>query len=190
MSEIDIDAPPNARALIVMVQGHDASKDWSFFPWLGEYLCDAGSVAVRFSLSSEEYAAQVHEVFGVVDRARSRFRQLPLFLFGHSLGGAIAIVAAREIHNVTGVITWSAISHDNVLDAAAQLRVPLLAVHGAKDETVPIDDARAITGKAPDSSLLIVNASHTFNAIDPLVYIPRELEYAAAVSAHFVTAYS
>ncbi|HEV8659888.1 MAG TPA: hypothetical protein VGS96_14875, partial [Thermoanaerobaculia bacterium] len=79
----------------------------------------------------------------------------------------------------------------NVLEAAARLRVPLLAVHGARDQTVPLDESRQIIARATDSSLLVIEAaSHTFNAIHPLVHIPRELEYAAAVSAHFVGAYS
>jgi pimeloyl-ACP methyl ester carboxylesterase len=164
-------------------------------------------------MSNDTYTTQIHDVLDVVDHVQSRFRGLPLFLLGHSRGGGVALLASREIEDLAGVVTWSAIAHAdrwdqdapaaaiadyeanhdrlNILDAAERLRVPLLAVHGAKDQTVPLDESRAIFARATDSSLLIIEAaSHTFNAIHPLVHVPRELEYAAAVSAHFVGVYS
>ncbi|HEV8657219.1 MAG TPA: alpha/beta hydrolase [Thermoanaerobaculia bacterium] len=210
---IDVDARREARALVVVVHGFKGFKDWGFFPWIGEYLCDAGFAVLRFNMSGIAYTTQIHDVLDVVDHAQSRFRGLPLFLLGHSLGGGVALLASREIEDLAGVVIWSAISHVdrwddetpatvrddyeahrdrlNVLEAAARLRVPLLAVHGARDQTVPLDESRQIIARATDSSLLVIEAaSHTFNAIHPLVHIPRELEYAAAVSAHFVGAYA
>ena len=42
-----------------------------------------------------------------------------------------------------------------------------------------------------DVSLAIVpRASHTYNAIHPLVHVPFELTLAAEISAHFVNAYA
>ncbi|HYM61851.1 MAG TPA: alpha/beta hydrolase [Thermoanaerobaculia bacterium] len=74
--------------------------------------------------------------------------------------------------------------------AASSLRVPLLVIHGGRDESVPLEEASEISGATSDASLLIIgNASHTYNAIHPLVKVPRELRLAAAVSAHFVAAY-
>jgi pimeloyl-ACP methyl ester carboxylesterase len=210
---VDVDAPREARALVVIVHGFKGFKDWGFYPWVGEYLCDAGFAVARFTMSNDTYTTQIHDVLDVVDHVQSRFRGLPLFLLGHSRGGGVALLASREIEDLAGVVTWSAIAHAdrwdqdaptaaiadyeanhdrlNILDAAERLRVPLLAVHGAKDQTVPLEESRAIFARATDSSLLIIEAaSHTFNAIHPLVHVPRELEYAAAVSAHFVGVYS
>ena len=69
--------------------------------------------------------------------------------------------------------------------------MPLLAIHGARDSSVPAEESRAIVSRTRDASLLIIEgATHTYNAIHPLVHVPRALEFAGAVSAHFVAAYS
>ena len=185
MFDLAIDAPQNARALVVLIHGHDADKEWGFLPWLAEYFCAAGFAVVRFTYK------EPLEVIGIIKHAQSRFRGLPLFLLGHSLGGAIAIIAAREVEDLAGVITFSAISRDEVLEAARDLSVPLLVIHGMKDASVPASDARAIAAQVSDTTLMLIDgASHTYNAIHPLVYVPRALEYAALVAAQFVAVYS
>ena len=79
----------------------------------------------------------------------------------------------------------------DVLASAAKLRVPLLIVHGEGDESVPVEEAHEIAGRAKEGSLLLIGAaSHTYNSIHPLVHVPRELDYAAVVSEHFFAAYS
>lgn len=229
----DVDAPPQARAAVVIVHGFRGFKDWGFFPWLSEYLCASGAVAVRFNMSrsgigevndrmdrldlfrDDTYTIQIHDLLDVVSYTQSRFRRLPLFILGHSRGGGVALLAAREVKDLAGIITWSAIARADrwegidvtatavladfeanrhrldVLASAAELRVPLLAVHGGSDKSVPPDDSRAIVAKATDASLLAIDgASHTYNAIHPLVHVPRALEFAALVSAHFIAAYS
>ena len=214
MFEIEADAPPKARAVVVIVHGLDGSKDWGFFPWLSEYLCEAGVVGVRFTMSRDTYTGQIQDLLEVVKQTQSRFRGLPLFLLGHSRGGGIALLAAREIEKLAGVITWSAISRADhwgdidvsgtavlsdfeanrdrldILDSASRLQIPLLAIHGANDASVPPDESRAIVSRVRDASLMIIDgASHTFNAIHPLIHVPRSLEFAALVSVHFVAAY-
>lgn len=78
----------------------------------------------------------------------------------------------------------------DIAAAASRLRVPLLVVHGGRDESVSVDEGRLLAAKAADSSLLVIpRASHTYNAIHPLIHVPFELVAAAEVSAHFVTAY-
>jgi alpha-beta hydrolase superfamily lysophospholipase len=78
----------------------------------------------------------------------------------------------------------------DILAAAERLQVPVLVVHGTRDESVPIEEGRTIVAHARDASLLAIDrASHTFNAIHPLVHVPFELYLAAEVSAHFMKAY-
>ena len=79
----------------------------------------------------------------------------------------------------------------DVLAAAEKLRVPLLVLHGARDESVPVAEASQIYERASDASISIIgNAGHTYNAIHPLIHVPHELSMAALVSAHFINAYA
>jgi pimeloyl-ACP methyl ester carboxylesterase len=65
--------------------------------------------------------------------------------------------------------------------------VPLLVIHGARDESVSVNEGRLLAERAPDSSLVVIErAGHTMNAIHPLVHVPFELVLAAEISAHFV----
>jgi uncharacterized protein len=78
----------------------------------------------------------------------------------------------------------------DILAAAARLPVPLLVVHGRRDESVPCDEGREIAERGADASLFLIDrAGHTFNAIHPLIHVPFELLLAAEVSAHFIGAY-
>lgn len=78
----------------------------------------------------------------------------------------------------------------DILAAASKLRVPLLVIHGGRDESVPIDEGRLIASKASDASLVVLGrASHTYNAIHPLIHVPFELLTAAELTAHFINAF-
>ena len=74
----------------------------------------------------------------------------------------------------------------DIVRAAESLRVPLLVVHGGRDESVPVGAGRLLAERATDASLVVIErASHTFNAIHPLVHVPFELAVAAEATAHF-----
>ncbi|HWW60942.1 MAG TPA: alpha/beta hydrolase, partial [Thermoanaerobaculia bacterium] len=78
----------------------------------------------------------------------------------------------------------------DIAHAVTRLHVPLLVVHGARDEAVPVAEANVIASKAKDASVTIIErASHTYNAIHPLVHVPFALSLATELSAHFVNAY-
>ena len=215
MSDLAIDAPQKARAVAVLVHGYQAAADWSFFPWLAEQLCGEGTVAVRFTQSDDRYSAQVDELGDIAVRVQRQFRGLPLFFCGHSRGAAVALLAARGVDELAGIVTWSAIARADrwgdidvsgtavladfeanrarldVLGSASRLEAPLLAIHGGRDAHVPVGDSEAIVARAGDSSLVVIrNASHTFNAIHPLVHVSRELTMAAALTTHFISAYA
>jgi pimeloyl-ACP methyl ester carboxylesterase len=71
--------------------------------------------------------------------------------------------------------------------AARQLRVPLLVIHGAADQTVPLHDGRTLAGQGADASLVVLGgATHTFGATHPLREIPRPLRLATELSTHFM----
>ena len=250
----DFDVPPDPRALVIVVHGFKGFKDWSFFPFVAETLCDHGFAVCRFNMSRsgigdnleifdrldlfahDTYSIQLADLRSVVAYAQPQFADLPVFLFGHSRGGGVAILGASDVTNLAGIVTWSAISHVNRWDGATlrnwrrdgwldvinartkqnmrmstaalddyeanrgrfdilatvkQINVPMLVIHGANDESVPVAEASEIARHASDATLMIINsASHTYNAIHPLVDVPFALSLAAQVTSHFVHAYS
>jgi pimeloyl-ACP methyl ester carboxylesterase len=250
----DLDAPLSARALVVLVHGFKGFKDWGFFPWLAERLCDEGDAVCRFNMSrsgigenpetferldlfaGDTYSGQLSDLRDVISFAQSEFPELPTFLLGHSRGGGVALLGARDVPRLAGVITWSAIARTDrwdpdakrkwradgyrdevnartkqvmrmstailddveaererldILAASRRLDVPLLVVHGARDESVPAAEGHQIAGEARDVSLAVIGAaSHTYNAIHPLIHVPFELSLAAEITTRFIAAYA
>jgi len=249
----NLEVPRGARALVILIHGFKGFKDWGFFPWLAEVLCNAGFAVCRFNMSrsgigtnpetfdrldlfaDDTYSGQLDDLHRVVEHCQTRVA-LPTFLAGHSRGGGVAILAAGGVHNLRGVVTWNGIARVDrwdaaaraqwrrdghievinsrtkqimrtstrmlddyeanrerfdILAAASRLEAPLLVIHGARDESVPVSESAEIAAAGREVSRLIIgSASHTFNAIHPLVHIPRELMLAADVTASFVGAYS
>jgi dienelactone hydrolase len=78
----------------------------------------------------------------------------------------------------------------DVLGATARITAPLLIVHGGRDESVPVAEAHAIAARAQDPSIFVIGtASHTYNAIHPLIHTPFALTLATEVTARFLCAY-
>ncbi len=239
------------QALVVIVHGFKGFKDWGFFPWLADFLAEQRIAACRFNMSrsgigekpdtfdrldlfeDDTYTAQINDLRTVVRHCHPR-ANVPIFLLGHSRGGGVAILAAKDVPNLRGVITWSSIARTDrwdenerkqwrkaghyevvnartkqvmrmstrmlddldanrfdVLEAASRLHVPVLAIHGGKDDSVPDSESRQIAAAADEAICLTIStASHTYNAIHPLVDVPRELQLAAAVTSKFVSAYA
>ena len=80
----------------------------------------------------------------------------------------------------------------NTLDiraAASRVRVPWLIVHGAVDESVPVDEARALasaSGRASTELLIVEGGGHTFGAAHPFKGFTAELERATDASVAFL----
>ena len=244
--------PEHARGLVVLIHGFKGFRQWGFFPWLSEQLAGHGLAACRFDMSrngvgddpetferldlfaDDTYSTQLADLRTVIEalRAQDGLADLPMFLFGHSRGGAIALLGSRDDDSIQAVVTWSAIANLNRWDedevaewkrrgfqeivnsrteqvmkvstrlledleanAATldldrcldELTTPLLVVHGLTDETVDVADAIRIAQSVDgSSSLLLGGASHTLNAIHPLVTVPDALSIAASTSAHFI----
>lgn len=249
----NFDSPREPTALVVIVHGFKGFKDWGFFPWLAERLCDRGFAVCRFNMSrsgigensesferldlfaGDTYSIQLTDLRAAVEHAQKKFPGLPTFLLGHSRGGGVALLGSAAVPELHGVITWSSIStvdrwdaktvkkwradgymdvvnqrtkqmmrmSPSILDdfesnrerldiaaATARLTVPLLVIHGARDESVPVAEASALVANTDDAALMIIEkASHTYNAIHPLVHVPFELSLAAEVTAHFIAAH-
>jgi uncharacterized protein len=249
----DLDAPPEAKALVVIVHGFKGFKDWGFFPWLAGTLLAHRFAVCRFNMShsgidenpetfdrldlfaEDTYSGQIADLQKVVRYCQERV-DAPVFLVGHSRGGGVSLLAAEGIENLSGIVTWSAISrtdrwdeatksmwrsigyleventrtkqmmrmsprmlddieahHDrlDILKCVTQIEQPILIIHGARDESVTVGESAEIESYAGNASrAVIAKASHTYNAIHPLVNIPFELSMAAALTARFISVYA
>jgi dienelactone hydrolase len=123
---------PRAEAPIVIVcHGFLGYKRWGFYPYLSGRLAEAGFhvLTMSFSLNGideetgrfsrpDDFArntvsAEIADLRGVCAFARSGALAAegapgrPWGLFGHSRGGAAAILVAREFDEVRSIVTWS-----------------------------------------------------------------------------------
>ncbi len=124
-------SPP--AACVILMHGFKGYKDYGFIPILAHDLCDANSLVHRFNFSTsgmtneietfarpdlfalDTWNRQVEDVVRVVEAVRSgeiAGKGLPIYLVGHSRGGASALLAAgrhRETLGLGGVITINAV---------------------------------------------------------------------------------
>jgi uncharacterized protein len=244
--------PQKMRAVVVVVHGFKGFKDWGFFPWMAERLSQQRLAVCRFNMSrsgigndpetfdrldlfaDDTYSRQLDDLAVVIRHVEAQLPAMPIVLMGHSRGGAIAILGARGVPQLKGVVAWSPIARCDrwdeptrklwrergalevvnqrtgqlmrnstavlddveqnrerldVLAAAARLTVPLLVVHGGRDDSVPFAEGKALAERAADGSFARIDrAGHTFNAIHPLIHVPFELVMATELTAHFATA--
>ena len=79
----------------------------------------------------------------------------------------------------------------DILKCVTQMEQPILIIHGARDESVPLDESREIESCARDASrIVIAKASHSYNAIHPLIHVPFELSMAATATSRFIGVYA
>lgn len=132
--------------------------------------------------------AQVYEDAETAWRYLTEVRRVPppeIFVYGHSLGGAVAIDLALRHPDMAGLIvqgTFTAIRDmidgssylrlfpvDRLLhqrfesiDKVPLLRVPILLIHGAADRTVPAQMSERLYAAAPDPKQLwlVPDAGH------------------------------
>ena len=117
------------------------------------------------------------------------------YLFGHSLGGAIAVRLASEVDDEAGLIVegsfpsiaevvrtfkWGWLPFSALItqpfDSASrigQVRAPVLVVHGSEDQLIPAELGRALFDKAsePKRFVLVEGGSHhSTNAVGQAQY--------------------
>ena len=109
--------------------------------------------------------------------------------------GSMNIVNMRtkEVMRMSTRILDDCEAHRDALDipaAVSRLRLPILLLHGGRDESVPVEESLVLAQAGRDTTrVVIANASHTYNAIHPLIDEPAELRMAATLTARFIGAY-
>ena len=128
-----------AQACVVLLHGFKGYKDYGFFPLLAHDLCELGLVVHRFNFSTsgmtddvstfaradlfelDTWSRQVDDVRRVVRAIQSSEipgNGLPLYLVGHSRGGATAILSAGLHCNELGLAGLATI---NAVDRCCRL---------------------------------------------------------------------
>ncbi len=149
---------------MVICHGLNASKEWGFFPHVAERLARAGFTAVSFTFPGTPVPRELAVVLESLVRGEWGVVRSALGLFGHSLGGAIAVQRAATDAQVGALVTWGTAASPDVLGPAAAVRAPWLIVHGDRDESVPVRAAHDLKKVAPAAELLVVKGgSHTFS---------------------------
>jgi len=229
------------KPLILFVHGFKGFKDWGVFNLFANEMANRGFIFMKINLShngttpenltdfedleafgNNNFTIELHDLKDSIDYLYSENNIIPydeidynqLNLAGHSRGGGLVILKAREDDRIKKVITLAAISdlskrwpesflkewkdkgvqyienkrtnqlmplyvqlYDDVLEnpdrlsipnAIKEMKQPLLAFHGTKDETLPIEMAYQIKEIKPDTELIIYkNENHVFGAAHP-----------------------
>lgn len=124
----------------------------------------------------------------------NRANRLPMDAVRHALKslGHVPIENARtgQIMRIGREFFDELDQHGEAFDiqaAAARVRCPWLLIHGAADETVPLEEAHDLLARNESAKLLTIeDAGHTFGAAHPFNGPTPELEQATdAAIAHF-----
>jgi pimeloyl-ACP methyl ester carboxylesterase len=114
---------------VVICHGFKGFAHWAFFPYLARSLAESGLTAITFDFSGSgigrdretfteadafggnTFSREIEDIGNVVDYARRmKFIKGKFGLFGHSRGGAMAILyAATPDAEVRSLVTWAAI---------------------------------------------------------------------------------
>lgn len=129
--EISVTGKSPGKPVVIFVHGFKGFKDWGFGPYLADYFAKAGFQCLRFNFSHNgvglgsldfnepekfqlnSYSLEVSELSEILNRALSDFLDYngePVFLAGHSRGGAIAILSGCRNTKVTALAVWGTIS--------------------------------------------------------------------------------
>jgi dienelactone hydrolase len=125
----------NKAPCLILAHGFKGFKDWGFFPYTGEYFSKNGFFVLTFNFSHNGVGDSLTD-FTELDKFAENTLSLELSelneiitaykegffgqignkgigLLGHSRGGAITLLCAKERDEVKAVTTWSAVSNLN-----------------------------------------------------------------------------
>ncbi|UBF24671.1 alpha/beta hydrolase [Kovacikia minuta CCNUW1] len=145
---------------------------------------------------------QVYEDAEVVWKYLTQERKIPahqIFIYGHSVGGAIAINLAVKHPEAAGLITQNSFTslrdmtkrfglfwlfpvdllltqRFESLKKISLLRIPVLFIHGMEDPQIPVDMGKALFAAAsePKQLLLIPKAGHDNNMEPPYYEVVKK----------------
>jgi uncharacterized protein len=168
----------SGSAAIVVAHGAGAGQKSPFMVRTAEGLASRGIHAATFDF---DYMAQGKHVpdrppllearwLKAIDEARGRFKDLPLFVGGKSMGGRIASqVAARDAAGISGLVFLGYPLHppgrpEQRRDAhLPNIKQPMLFVQGSRDAFGTAEEIRALLPRLTDATLHeIPGGDHSF----------------------------
>jgi pimeloyl-ACP methyl ester carboxylesterase len=249
------------KPVVIFSHGFKGFKDWGPFDLVAEKFAEAGLMYVKFNFShngttidhpldfadleafgNDNLSIEMDDLGVVIDWVcssdfpveASEFTTEDLYLMGHSRGGGISILKAKEDSRVKKVCTWASVNefskywsaeelekikeegiafignartkqmmpikwqmYENyfanldrlfVPDAVRSLQIPLLIIHGTKDETIPVEAAVEMSQWNKSSELLILEgANHNFGGKHPYTEnnLTNDLDVAVNASIDF-----
>lgn len=260
LAELFLPAEAGNFPVVVFSHGFKGFKDWGAFPQLAEYFAAQGFACVLFSFSHNGTTPETPfdfadpEAFGqnnfikeltdlgvVLDWItqaetawKNQLQPEQIYLVGHSRGGGISMLKAREDSRVKAVSVWGSVNefgrywkqnereklerdgvvyipnvrtgqmlpiyrqlYDNyeanrerlfIPDAVKQLGKSLQIIHGAADETVPVQSALDMKSWNAEAELyLVTDGNHTFGMKHPWqeASLPEALQQVCAATIQF-----
>lgn len=126
------------KSVVVFIHGFKGFKDWGHFNLIADFFAQKGYFFIKLNLShngttpdaptefrdleafgNNNYCIELDDVGTLIDYLFNAPKDLPsqemdlnsFFLIGHSRGGALAILKAREDSRVKAIATWAAVSN-------------------------------------------------------------------------------
>ena len=117
---------------IILVHGFKGFKDWGFCPYVGEYFSKRNYFVITFNFShngigenltefselekfaENTFSLEISELLELVDAYKNNFfgevKNQSIGFLGHSRGGGISILAAKQKPEINAVAIWSSVS--------------------------------------------------------------------------------
>ncbi len=249
------------KPVVIFSHGFKGFKDWGPFNLVAERFAEAGFVYVKYNFShngttidsptefadleafgNDNLSIEMDDLGVVIDWVcsnefpvdKSEINTEAIYLMGHSRGGGISILKAKEDTRVKKLCTWASVNEfskywtaeelekikkDGVVyvgnartkqmmpikwqlyenyfanlprlfvpDAVRALQIPMLIIHGTKDETIPVEAAIEMQGWNKKAELLLLEGSnHNFGGKHPYseTVLTTDMEAAVAATINF-----
>lgn len=121
-----------SHACLIFVHGFKGFKDWGFGPYIGEYFGNKGFFVITFNFShngvgdkltefteldkfaQNTFSLEIEELSEIIAAYKNGYfgenLNKRIGLLGHSRGGAISLLTAKQRKDINAVALWSSIS--------------------------------------------------------------------------------